>query len=197
MASLGFFFLARFSNNENFVRNKLVSYRTVANNITNTYIFFKVFKKIYPIIKSTISNSGIFFFISLSESGVIFFKEFFTFLKRSKVNIIFDWGFGILTNRLRIYVNHYLYGRKHYFVDFPDIAFLMSTKGRQKVVTTELKRCNILSVGIVSYLDSEYVDYPIISNASIQYLFFFYKCALKIIWLEEERFTWFNKKQAK
>jgi hypothetical protein len=124
----------------------------------------------------------------------MFFKNFFTILQKTYINIIFDWGFGILTNKVRLFLNYCKTG-KFCFEEFPDVVFLLSILDRQRVVTTELRRGGILSIGLADYANSSYVDYPLAANISLQYLYFFFRLVLKLIVKEQQQFSFFRRKK--
>jgi hypothetical protein len=188
---LGFFQLEKYLKYDNPLYNSMLVFHSKVTYFINPLIFIRVMKKIYPLIANIVLNSGIFFFFSLGETGLVFFNKFFTLLKKSKVDVVFDWGFGVLTNRVRMYFNCFLEG-KFSFEEFPEIAFLLSILGRQKVITTELRRGNILSIGLVEYGDSGCVDYPLAAKASSEYVYILFRLMATIIVKEQKELRFYN-----
>jgi hypothetical protein len=91
LAALGFFQLKKKNLRiDKPFYNGNIAFHLRAYYSTNPIIFFYLLKKIYPLIAHIIINTGIFFFLSLGESGILLFKNFFPVLKKSKISIIFD-----------------------------------------------------------------------------------------------------------
>lgn len=184
--NLGFFYLKKHERPNNFISNAVVAFHTQNYYGVHSWYFYKVIKKIVPIFSSiTYGRPNVYFFF-LGTRGEDFFKQFFSILHKSTMNIIFDWGFGIITNRMRMFVNYYIEERFCH-QEQPEIAFLLSVLGRQKVVTTELRNAQLLSTGLTEYGDIGFVDFPIPASVSLNYVYIFFKLAARLV-VRHQRF---------
>lgn len=187
--NLGFFLLKKTSNSNTFASNAIVAFHTSARFAIHTWNFYKILKKIVPLFTGTSMRRPNMHFFALGVSGMYFFEKFFSLLEKSTINIVFDWGFGVITNRRRMFFNYYKNSRVC-FQEHPEIAFLLSILGRQKVVTTELRNAQIISTGITEYGEIGYVDFPIPSNADLKYVYIYFRLAIRLIAMQPGFFSY-------
>jgi hypothetical protein len=142
--------------------------------------FNKMLRLIYHVLNKLIISQNLFSFISLTANSSFFYETMLSTFKKLKIYFIYDWGFGILTNDLRIYTNHYN-EKKHCLANLPDTSFVLAPANKQRLIATELKRRCILSIGPANHHKPTYIDYPIPSNISLSYSYFFFRFFIKIL----------------
>ena len=150
----------------------------------------KVIRSLKPLIKNILIKRSVFLFLTLNEHCDSFYESFYQVMLNLNIDVIYDWGFGILTNRARIYFDYYV-NRKYCFEVFPDVVFLSGIFGRKKVVMTELKTKCILTVGIIDQKKLILLDYSLPGKVSIEYLYYFFKLLLFLLnqeYLRHSRF---------
>jgi hypothetical protein len=65
--------------------------------------------------------------------------------------------------------------------------------GRQKVVTTELRRMSILSIGLADYGNATSLDYPLASSVSANHVHIFFRMMVNIILKEQKSLGFYSK----
>jgi hypothetical protein len=63
----------------------------------------------------------------------------------------------------------------------PSLVFLLSLVDQQRMICKELKKKNLLSVGLVSIGFCSYIDYPIFIKPKSEYSNIFFQLILKLI----------------
>ena len=137
--------------------------------------------KLYPLISLLLLKESLFLFINIDNNCSSFLtKIFYSLLKKIKAYCIYDWGFGLLTNFSKTYYEFFL-EKQAQLHKLPDIIFLLRVLEKQHYIMTEVQNAGTLSLGLVDYENSSSVDYPIPSNTSSEYSYFFFKLLVKFI----------------
>jgi hypothetical protein len=132
-------------------------------------------KKLYPLI-------SLFLFINIDKNIDGFLtKIFYSLVKKIRAYCIYDWGYGILTNYKRVYYEFFLEKKGRLLYRLPDIIFLLRILEKQHYIMTEVQNGGTLSLGLVDYENSLHMDYPIPSNTSSEYSYFFFRLLAKLI----------------
>lgn len=166
---------------ENINYNMYLAYKEKNINSISINSLFKSIKKIYPLISLLLLKESIFLFVSVDKNDNSFLtKIFYSLIKKLKIYCIYDWGFGLLTNFTRTYYKLFLENKEHLH-KLPDIIFFLRIVEKQHYLITEAKNSGALSLGLVDYESSNSIDYPIPSNSSLEYSYFFSRLISKII----------------
>jgi hypothetical protein len=137
--------------------------------------------KLYPLINLILVKESLFLFINVDGNRSSFLtKIFYSLLKKINAYCIYDWGFGLLTNFSKKYYEFFL-EKQAQLHKLPDIVFLLRVLEKQHCIMTEIQNAGALSLGLVDYENSSSVDYPIPSNTSTEYSYFFFKLLTKVI----------------
>jgi hypothetical protein len=139
-------------------------------------------KKIYPLINFLLLKESLFLFINIDKNNDGFLtKIFYSLVKKIRAYCIYDWGYGILTNYTRVYYEFFLEKKGELLHKLPDIVFLLRILEKQHYIMTEVQNAGTLSLGLVDYENSLHIDYPIPSNTSSEYSYFFFRLLSKLI----------------
>jgi hypothetical protein len=137
--------------------------------------------KLYPLINLLLLKESLFLFINIDKNSNGFLtKVFYSLVKKIRAYCIYDWGYGILTNYIKAYYEFSL-ENKAKLHKFPDIIFLLRILEKQHYIMTEVQNAGTLCLGLVDYENSSYIDYPIPSNTSSEYSYFFFRLLIKLI----------------
>lgn len=147
--------------------NFFLSLKTISFGLSN----------ILPILISLNIIKSCFLFIDLKKTNLFFLNNFYRLISYLTAFIIYDWGYGIISNFFSIELEFYTYTANKY----PSLAFVLSTLKQQKLICNELNKKNILSIGLISLENSIYLDYPIFIKPSSEYSCVFFQFLLKVI----------------
>jgi hypothetical protein len=143
---------------------------------------FGCIKKLYPLINLFLLKESLFLFINIDKNNDGFLtKIFYSLVKKIRAYCIYDWGYGILTNYTRVYYEFFLEKKDKLLYKLPDIVFLLRILEKQHYIMTEVQNAGTLSLGLVDYENSLHMDYPIPSNTSLEYSYFFFRLLTKLI----------------
>jgi hypothetical protein len=166
---------------ENSAYNTHVSYFDKKICSISMGVIFDCMNKLYPLINLLLLKKSVFLFINIDKNQNGFLtKIFYSLLKKIRAYCVYDWGYGLLTNYTRTYYEFFL-EKKEELYKFPDIIFLLRILEKQQYVMTEVTSAGTLSLGLVDYGNSAHIDYPIPSNTSSEYSYFFFKLLGKLI----------------
>lgn len=166
---------------ENGFYNIYISYFEKNTSSISLVAVFNCINKLYPLISLLLSKESLFLFINIDNNCSSFLtKIFYSLLKKIKSYCIYDWGFGLLTNFSKTYYEFFL-EKQAQLHKLPDIIFLLRVLEKQHYIMTEVQNVGTLSLGLVDYENSSSIDYPIPSNTSSEYSYFFFKLLVKFI----------------
>lgn len=147
------------------------------------YEFKSIFLSLYqliPLIKRWTSLKYIFTFIDFSNLCLSFLELTLDLLKTSYSYIIYDWSYGIISNFRSLRLKAFSYAS----TALPSIAILLHMYKQEKLVSIELKRRLILTVGLVPHTLSSLVDYPLAIHSKPESTLIFLKFLLYTMNLE-------------
>jgi len=141
-------------------------------NILNYGLFY-----IIPLLVTIQIKKNCFLFIDLNKTNFFFFNKLYKLFKYTLSFLIYDWTYGLITNFFVIELNSYDYRSNN----LPVLVFLLALFEQRSIIYNELNRKNLLSIGLVSLEEINYVDYPIFIKPKIEYSFIFFQLILKLL----------------
>lgn len=161
--------------------NKYILYKESNISYLSMNFLIKNIQKLYNIIYLLLLKHNTFLFISLDNYDSSFLvKIAYSLIKKIKVYCIFDWGFGLLTNFSRVYYQ-LLLEQREYLYKIPEVIFFLRILEKPHYYKVEFQNVSSLSIGIIDYRNSGFLDYPIPSNDSLEYSYFFFRILIKIL----------------
>lgn len=174
--SLGFF-TNRVLKSELIGYNNYLSLRYKNNEIYTFQVLAFGLHYIVPLVSSVFYLKNCFLFIDLKKTNLFFLNKLFNFFNFTYSFIIYDWAYGIITNFFSIELLKYTYRS----INLPTLVFLLELLDQQRMISIELSKKKLLSIGLVSIEDPIYVDYPIFIKSLSEYNIFFLQLILKLI----------------
>lgn len=132
---------------------------------------------ILPLILVMNLKKNCFLFIDLKKTNFFFFNKLYKIFKYTLSFLVYDWTYGVITNFFAIELNTYDYRSNK----LPLLVFLLALFEQRSVIYNELNRKNLLSIGLVSLEELNYIDYPIFIRPKIEYSFIFFQLILKLL----------------
>lgn len=177
LLSLGFFKTKLNIKSNNKFKN-LVSFKS------NSSFFFLLsfavnkFKKLVFLLMPIINKNPIFLFIDFNKFNMFSLSNYWNLIFSCYKNyIIYDWAYGVLSNFFEIELEEYTFTSSK----LPNIVFLLNLIDQERMVCTELRNRNLLSIGLANVQNKHYIDYPFFIKHLEEPRFFFFKLILYVL----------------
>lgn len=143
-----------------------------------------------PMLSFVLKNKLKFLFINVDSSkSSILCKSLFNIIKSLTINLSYDWGFGFLSNHKKMNI-HLTSKFKYHFPWHPNIIVFLRMFEKEYTIMSEVNRFQILTIWLINFNISKFVDYPVPATESPEYVYFFFKFLLNFV-INEFKFNSF------